>query len=262
MGRAKKKPEDSGPPGAPEWIVTFTDMISLLVTFFVLLMTFSSLNEYDILRVDSFLKGGRGVDAKQGSAPTAPQNDVLANTDMMRGALVPHVRPPDEIQDDIAEIGQKATDEDIQVDFERMPDGLVIQFGANDRFTPGSTVVPDHLRDSLAAVGRVLEHYPHLVVLEGYAEPGFVPSARHPSAEELSFARAEAASQVLLSQTGMVPELLQVAGRGARGAETGDPTPVDPATSGQVRLRVLSLSRGLSQYYEGEVRPRREEEGR
>ena len=26
--------------GAPEWITTFVDMISLLVTFFVLLMTF------------------------------------------------------------------------------------------------------------------------------------------------------------------------------------------------------------------------------
>ena len=58
--KKKKRPEDPGPKGAPEWVVTFTDMISLLVTFFVLLMTFSSIEDYDRLRVDGFLTGTRG----------------------------------------------------------------------------------------------------------------------------------------------------------------------------------------------------------
>ena len=42
MAKKKKQQEDEAPPGAPEWIVTFSDMISLLVTFFILLMTFST----------------------------------------------------------------------------------------------------------------------------------------------------------------------------------------------------------------------------
>jgi chemotaxis protein MotB len=42
MGLYKKQivPDDS--PGAPEWMVTFSDCMTLLLTFFVLLLTFSS----------------------------------------------------------------------------------------------------------------------------------------------------------------------------------------------------------------------------
>ncbi len=52
MARAPKPPEDDGDPGAPEWMVTFSDCMTLLLTFFVLLLTFSSFDD----RVFSNLK--------------------------------------------------------------------------------------------------------------------------------------------------------------------------------------------------------------
>ena len=55
MAKKKKKREDEGVPGAPDWVVTFTDMISLLVTFFVLLMTFSSMDDRELLKEASWL---------------------------------------------------------------------------------------------------------------------------------------------------------------------------------------------------------------
>ena len=57
--------EDPGVEGAPEWITTFVDMISLLVTFFILLYTFSSIEE--------FLKGKRGAELTHAiRAPRGP----------------------------------------------------------------------------------------------------------------------------------------------------------------------------------------------
>jgi len=41
MARAVKRTEDDS-PGAPEWMVTFSDCMTLLLTFFVLLLSFSS----------------------------------------------------------------------------------------------------------------------------------------------------------------------------------------------------------------------------
>ncbi|MBN1973740.1 MAG: hypothetical protein JW787_08885 [Sedimentisphaerales bacterium] len=41
MGHRKSQEEDS-PQGAPEWMVTFSDCMTLLLTFFVLLLSFSS----------------------------------------------------------------------------------------------------------------------------------------------------------------------------------------------------------------------------
>jgi chemotaxis protein MotB len=45
MGRAQKPQESDEAPGAPEWMVTFSDCMTLLLTFFVLLLTFSSFDD-------------------------------------------------------------------------------------------------------------------------------------------------------------------------------------------------------------------------
>jgi len=42
MGRTGEKKVDDDMPGAPEWMVTFSDCMTLLLTFFVLLLSFSS----------------------------------------------------------------------------------------------------------------------------------------------------------------------------------------------------------------------------
>ncbi len=44
MPARKPKSEDEG-PGAPEWMVTFSDCMTLLLTFFVLLLSFSSFDD-------------------------------------------------------------------------------------------------------------------------------------------------------------------------------------------------------------------------
>ncbi len=45
MRRGSKKAEPDEAPGAPEWMVTFSDCMTLLLTFFVLLLSFSSFDE-------------------------------------------------------------------------------------------------------------------------------------------------------------------------------------------------------------------------
>jgi len=45
MARASKQAESDGPSGAPEWMVTFSDCMTLLLTFFVLLLSFSSFDD-------------------------------------------------------------------------------------------------------------------------------------------------------------------------------------------------------------------------
>ncbi len=42
MARERKEIEEDSPGGAPEWMVTFSDCMTLLLTFFVLLLSFAS----------------------------------------------------------------------------------------------------------------------------------------------------------------------------------------------------------------------------
>ena len=57
MRQRKKQAVPDEVPGAPEWMVTFSDCMTLLLTFFVLLLSFSSFDEnfFERLRV-SFAK--------------------------------------------------------------------------------------------------------------------------------------------------------------------------------------------------------------
>ncbi len=49
MRRKKKQSQPDGPVGAPEWMITFSDCMTLLLTFFVLLLSFSSFDEQLLL---------------------------------------------------------------------------------------------------------------------------------------------------------------------------------------------------------------------
>ncbi len=51
MGFTKKQLPPEEPPGAPEWMLTFSDCMTLLLTFFVLLMTFSGMGDSEIQAV-------------------------------------------------------------------------------------------------------------------------------------------------------------------------------------------------------------------
>jgi len=51
----------SEPEGAPEWIVTFSDIVSLLVTFFIMILTWSTLEVEDFDLIRGSLQGALGV---------------------------------------------------------------------------------------------------------------------------------------------------------------------------------------------------------
>lgn len=254
MARKKKaRPVDEGPVGAPEWVVTFTDMISLLVTFFVLLMTFSSMEEWDKLRVDGLLGGTRGVMPIKGHRVVdGPKNDVIASSDVQRGANVPHSRPVDALSENIADMGQKKREGDLALNLNDVKDGLRIQFGPEASFKPGSADVGPDLAKSLGEIARILEHYPHLVVVEGHTDSEFKPSVEYPDEVALSLARARSAVQVMLAESQIEPKLLQVAGLGSDSPRASNLLPDGRRDNRRVEIRVLSLSKLRAAHIEAE----------
>ena len=243
MGKKKKKEEPKGPPGAPEWVVTFTDMISLLVTFFVLLMTFSSLDSHEVLKVDSLLDGSNGPMSSRGfMLAEMAENDFIAASDSRRGANRPHSRPPSMLTENLEEMGQKKDGRE-ELDLKDVLDGLVIEFEEKASFASGSAVISTDLEKSLVEIGEVLQHYPHMVVVEGFTDGAFRPNERFDSADALSFARAEAAAKLLLDRTDMNPALLQIAAHGDRLPRADDVSPSGRRLNRRVQLRVLSLSK-------------------
>lgn len=51
MSKGRKRVEEDQPDGAPDWMVTFSDCMTLLLTFFVLLLSYSSFDELVFLKL-------------------------------------------------------------------------------------------------------------------------------------------------------------------------------------------------------------------
>ena len=243
--------EDDG-PRVPDWIVTFPDMVSLLVTFFILLMTFSSMNVLDAFQVEGRLTGQTGqVHNEMGeSAPDPLENDFIAAMNVVRGGSVPHSRPPEELPQNLEAMGMALTESHVEVDFARTPDGLVVRFDERCLFAPGSAVVPAELVRCLTEMGAVLEHYQNLVVVEGFTDAGFVATPQFQSSDALAHARALASAEVLLAKSGLSPALVQTSGIGSRRFAESNDTALDRRRNRRVEVRILSLSRARHQAVE------------
>jgi len=242
---ARKREEEEVPQGAPDWIVTFADMISLLVTFFILMMTFSSLEVYDAFSVTRNLIGTTGVlTGAQGTSAVAPPDvDLMSAMDAVRGAPTTHARPTEELLENLDEMGQKDTDEHTAIDLKEVRDGLVITFDERGSFAPGSAEPTPYLRQVLQELAQVLEHYRFLVCVEGHTDTEFKSTPDYPTAEALGAARAAAAARWMVERSELSPTMVQV-------STSGMEQPIAPndhvdgrRLNRRVEVRLLSISR-------------------
>lgn len=243
-----KRAQEEGPKGAPDWIVTFADMISLLVTFFILMMTFSSLETYDAFNITRDIMGTTGVlTGSQGtSAVSPPEVDLMSAMDALRGASTTHTRPTNELQANLEEMGQKLTEEYQPIDLKEVRDGLLITFDERACFNPGSAELTPYLSKALEELALVLEHYAFLVSVEGHTDAEFKATPSYPDAETLGAARASAAARWMVEKSKLSPMMVQIATHGMSSPVAPNDNVDGRRSNRRVELRLLSISRSRS----------------
>ncbi|HPF12719.1 MAG: OmpA family protein [Planctomycetes bacterium] len=244
---------DGGVDGAPGWVATFVDMISLLVTFFILLFTFASIQDYDAFAYPRNLIGTDGImDKSKGDFMEAPNDDIMSSMDLLRGSSNPHSRPPDKLPESMEAMGQRLTNEHIEFEVQNVQDGIRLRFDERAGFAPGSAKVNPVLAKALREIGGVLENYQHLIVIEGFTDDQFSPTPSYPNPIAMSLARAKAAADVLVRDTYLSPKTIQMAGLGNKPLpnRTGQ-NALDRAANRRVEVRVLSMSDSRMKQIEG-----------
>jgi len=79
------KPEEEQPACAPEWMVTFSDIVTLMVTFFVLMLTFSSMDE-EVFNMFAGSVAGIGL---EGIIPRSPsRKEALMDRERLASSRV------------------------------------------------------------------------------------------------------------------------------------------------------------------------------
>lgn len=91
MSERKKK----APPGAPAWVMTFADLMSLLMCFFVLLLSFAEMDIIKFKQVAGSMKQAFGVQLEVESSESEQDQEFLEG----RSATAPMFEPPKDASD-------------------------------------------------------------------------------------------------------------------------------------------------------------------
>jgi len=201
VSRPRKKAKASGPPGTPEWMVTFSDIMSLLVTFFVLLMTFSSFDSDTFDLISGGLKGSFGVVKETDRDDLTSMLHRYRTSAARRHPSGPEV-PPD--YESVSEIAQRLRRELKMLDVLRFVDlvhldqGLVIRIQDDLLFGSGQAELMPDSQTVLAAIAGAVRRIRNRLMVEGHTDDSFLPTRTHPDGHALSLARAVSVSEWLI----------------------------------------------------------------
>ena len=230
-------------PGIPAWVVTFADLMSLLMCFFVLLLSFSEIDAMKFKQIAGELSKAFGVqrevpalDIPMGTSPIfdkfspAPPEPTVVNeikqTTSDQKPELQTLKSPTEQAIEAATQDQldQSTRDIIEVLDEAIEDGrinvaqdedqrrIVIRIEEKGSFPSGSADLTYDFETLLIDMADVLAEIPGKLTVEGHTDDIPIRTTRFYSNWDLSAARAAAVANALLAVEDVEPTRLAVKG--------------------------------------------------
>ena len=207
--KCKKKRKEECKEGVPAWVVTYGDMMTLLLCFFVLLAAFSELKKEDEYQ--------RAVDAVQeafgyvGGDGTIPVKDIPTRSmiQILEKLALQSQTKTRRSQNEIEGMAGRFTR------VKRVREGLIFMIGGNSVFDPESAELKPQVREDLLTIGKLLAGRDNKIAIRGHADSKTLsPTSPWEDLDELSYARAHAVKQFLVEETGLAEQRIYLEARG------------------------------------------------
>lgn len=210
-----RKRDSEEPTNSEGWLTTYSDLMSLLLCFFVLLFAYSSIDTAKFREVIASLRGALGIldggpallNANQLPVPSNPvQQDLPTDRSLQ-----------------IAEIARKVTsllqdkgiagDVEVAADYRR---GVVIRFRDAVLFDFAKADIRPESGTLLMRIAEILRELPNEVVIEGHTDNiPVIPNSEFDSNWDLSTKRSVRVLSFLIESAGMgAPERFSASGYG------------------------------------------------
>lgn len=230
----KKKPKER-PPGAPAWMTTYSDLVTQLLCFFVMLFALSSISESKYEQIAASLR------AALSGSPSVLSGGLNPMGDPLPFEISPNIN--EEFREVYEEIEAMLAEEGVGVAVEIYSEerGMVISFKEKIFFNIGSAELLPEARNLLLRVGKILAADDHDIRVEGHTCDLPIRTASFPSNWELSTSRATNVTRFLIDEAGIDPRRL-----GATGYAEFRPIAPNNSEENRVRNRrvdILLLSR-------------------
>lgn len=181
--------DEDDAPSAPFWMTTYSDMVTLLLTFFVLIVSMSEVEVRKFKEALSHFQGRRSVlEFESIVPPTRPEQEMQRMFRAREGRL-----------DELAQyLRENQMDDKIQVSVTER--GVHVSIVDSVMFDSGSAVLLFRARAVLEKVGQMLTPLARLVIVEGHTDDRPINTSHFPSNWELSGARASSVVRFFLQQ--------------------------------------------------------------
>lgn len=199
----KKKIPDP-PPGAPAWMTTYGDMVTLLLTFFVLLYSFSVIDKQKYVALANSLKGALGGNVgvlNQGTS-VEPSGELTSVAPTLKQVF-------NQLQKVLSKNGLEG-----KVEVTNDKRGVVISFKEKLFFEIGSADIITEAYPILNQVGEILINQKYPIRIEGHTCDLPIRNSRFPSNWELSAIRAINVTRYLIDKVNLNPEQVSTAAYG------------------------------------------------
>jgi chemotaxis protein MotB len=248
MSKRRHKGHAEGHENAERWLLTYADLITLLMVFFVVLYSMSSADSSKWQQISAALEQAFNVDVMRGAAPTsfsdaaasAPAattlNNIISNKD------VPQVsRLQAAIQSVLDKAQQDGSTQQPQVSVGTDREGVVIRLSGSYLFDSGRAELKPNSFDLLDAIAQQLKLQPNDIRVDGHTDSTpLVGSALYPTNWELSTARALAVTRYFIDTDGMRADRLEAAGFGEFRPLVPNDTRENRALNRRVEIHLLS----------------------
>jgi chemotaxis protein MotB len=209
--------------GAPKWVVTFGDLMSLLLCFFVLLLSFSEMDRQKYKQVAGSLQNAFGVQ-RQNKVMEIPKGMKMIAKDFDQEAIATRIKEDLGLEID-ALIKNQLSDLKEQISIEAAENEVIIRLMGESTFDSGKAEIRQQLIPLLQKIAIKLQDAQGDIMIAGHTDNVPVRGGPFKTNLRLSAARASAVAEYFISHSRIDPRRVATMGFGEyRPIDTNDTT--------------------------------------
>jgi chemotaxis protein MotB len=218
--------------GAPKWMVTFGDLMSLLLTFFVLLLSYSNMDMIKYKEVLGSVEKAFGVQKERfelGKEGGMQQPIKFKNMD----------NKIEQEKDRLVNLLETMTrEEQLENTMLITPDkrGVKMEIAGQVMFAPGGTELLPTAERIFRKLIPIIRQTIYKIIIEGHTDNTPITSDKFPSNWELSSARAGSAVRFLISEGNLYAKRFTAVGCAHTKAIAANDTPENRAKNRRVTI--------------------------
>ncbi len=211
MSEELQPPKEEVEEGAPIWAVTFGDLMSLLMCFFVLLLSFSEIDRNKYRVVSGSVKNAFGIQRKK-PVFESPKGSKMIAREFDQAIILTKIEKV--VKEIINELEGEYEELKGLVEVESVENQLTIRMMGEATFDTGRADLRSEFIPLLRKIGEVLGKTKAEIIIAGHTDNVPLSSGPFGSNLGLSMARAGSVAEFLLSKKNIDPRKLSTMGFG------------------------------------------------